>query len=297
MSAIHHSVFEAAVRVAGEALYWKRSLKRILRTSGVSQKVVTQYEHLTKYQILREVWDRLDGVGDKGVKVQKRIVAQLANLDSPEPQADQRSGQAALEDLRRVSRAYGLLVDPHEQARKHEREKRKQEAEERGERERRLKELLDRFLKLHQEQNVQRRGYEFERLLADLFRLYELDFKGSYRTEIDQVDGALSFDSFTYLLEARWRQQPAVEADLVQLSGKVERRIEATRGIFISMAGFRPEVVDLYRLSRGQRLIFVDGQDLALILEDWVELPEALRVKVSAASVDGEPLLQLRSLI
>lgn len=33
------------------------------------------------------------------------------------------------------------------------------------------------------------------------------------------------------------------------------------------------------------------------MLEDWIELPEALRVKVSAASVDGEPLLQLRSLI
>lgn len=297
MSAIHHSVFEATVRVAGEALYWKRSLKRILRTSGVTEKVVTQYEDLTKYQILREVWARLDNAGSRGLKVQKNIVAHLANLDAPEEKADQRAGKEAIAELQRLSKAYGLLVDPDQLTRKRAQEERQRKADEKSRREMELGRLLQRFRDLHDEQDARARGYEFERMLADLFRLYEIEFKGSYKTEIDQVDGALKFDSFTYLLEARWRKEAAVEADLSLLHSKVARRIDATRGIFISMMGFRSEVVDLYRLSRGQKLVFIDGQDLAFILEDRVELPDALRAKISAASIDGEPYLQLSSLI
>lgn len=43
--------------------------------------------------------------------------------------------------------------------------------------------------------------------------------------------------------------------------------------------------------------MLVDGQDIALILEGRIELPDALRAKVEAASVDGEPYLQLSTII
>lgn len=297
MDAIPHSVFEAAVRVAGETLYWKRSLRRILRTSGVKEAAIIRYENLSKYQILRGVWDQLDKAGPRGLKVQKSIVAALANLDGPEPQADERAGKEALVELRRLSQANGLLVDPDEQARKARRDETARRAEERDEREKRLSALNSAFAEMHRETNVQARGYAFERLLADLFRMYELEFNSSYKTEIDQIDGAVQFEAFTYLLEARWRSQPAVESDLSQLTSKVRRRIEATRGIFVSMAGFRSEVVQLYRLSQEQRLVLVDGQDLALILEGRIELPDALRAKVESASVDGDPYLQLATLV
>lgn len=297
VSVIPHSVFEAAVRVAGETLYWKRSLKRLLRTAGVSEGAIVQYEHLTKYQILREVWARLDSAGPRGLKVQKAIVGALANLDAPEPQADERAGREALDDLRRLSQAHGLLVDPDERARENRRQEAVQRAGERDTRAQRLAALRASFRDLHSQTNPQARGYAFEKLLADLFRTYELDFDGSYKTEVDQVDGALKFEAFTYLLEARWRSAPAVESDLVQLAGKVRRRIESTRGLFVSMAGFRPEVVELYKLSHDQRLVLVDGQDLALIFESRIELPDALRAKVHAASVDGQPFLPLASMI
>lgn len=297
MSAVPHSVFEAVVRVAGEALYWKRSLRRILRTSGVAEAAVRRYEHLSKYQILRGVWGELDSVGARGLKVQKNIVAALANLDAPEAQADQRAGKEALDDLRRLSQAHGLLIDPDEQALKARREDAARRVDERDERERRLTALSATFASLHQETNTQARGYAFERLLAELFRVYELEFVGSYKTDVDQIDGAVQFEAFTYLVEARWRSQPAVESDLSQLTGKVRRRIESTRGIFVSMAGFRPEVAQMYRLSHEQRLVLVDGQDLALILERRVELPDALRAKVASASVDGEPYLRLATVI
>lgn len=88
-----------------------------------------------------------------------------------------------------------------------------------------------------------------------------------------------------------------MESDFSQLTGKVRRRIESTRGIFVSMAGFRLEVAQMYRLSHELRLVLVDGQDLALILERRVELPDALRAKVASTSVDGEPYLRLATVI
>lgn len=297
MSAVPHSVFEAAVRVAGETLYWKRSLRRILRTSGVAEAAVRRHEHLSKYQILRGVWGELDSAGARGLKVQKNIVTALANLDAPEAQADQQVGKEALDDLRRLSLAHDLLVDPDAQARKTRREDAARRVLEHDEREKRLATLATTFADLHREANTQARGYAFERLLAELFRMYELEFVGSYKTDVDQIDGAVQFEAFTYLVEARWRRQAAVESDLSQLTGKVRRRIESTRGIFVSMAGFRPEVAQMYRLSHEQRLVLVDGQDLALILEGRVELPDALRAKVASASVDGEPYLRLATIL
>jgi Restriction endonuclease len=110
------------------------------------------------------------------------------------------------------------------------------------------------------------------------------------------IDGAVTLDAFTYLIEARWRQSPASDSDLGGLSHKVERRIDATRGLFISMAGFRPEAVDLYRRPKNNRLVLLDGADVTLILEGRIDFVEALREKVRAASVQGDPFVPLWTL-
>lgn len=296
MISIPLDVFEAAVRVAGDALYWKSSLRHIFRTSGVSENAATRYEQLSKYQAMRTAWDELERVGSRGRIVQKNIVQALANLEKPDPKADQQVGMRAIEELRRLAKRTQLLVDPEELKRQQRKDSRDAAAETRAFRTQRLANLRSQFQTLHGETNTQSRGYAFEKLLAELFRTYEFDFTGSYKTDIDQVDGALVLDGFTYLMEARWRQHPAVEVDLAGLSNKASRRIHATRAIFISMAGFRPEVVAQYRLAHESRLILLDGEDLALIFEGRVELPDALRAKTHAASVDGEPHLRLATI-
>lgn len=296
MTSIPLDVFEAAVRVAGEALFWKSSLRHIFRASGVSENAATRYEQLSKYQAMRTAWDDLDRVGSRGRVVQKNIIQALANLEKPDPKVDQQVGMRAIEELRRLAKRSQLLVDPEELKRQQRVDAVSAAADSRASRTERLAELKRQFQDLHRESNTQTRGYAFEKLLADLFRTYEFDFTGSYKTEIDQVDGALVLDGFTYLIEARWRLQPAVEVDLAGLSNKASRRIHATRAIFISMAGFRSEVVAQYRLAHDSRLILIDGEDLALIFEGRVELPDALRAKTHAASVDGEPHLRLATI-
>jgi hypothetical protein len=297
VDAVPFPVFEAAVRVAGEALHYKDSLKQIMRNAGVSENGYARYSDLSKYQIFRNVWDDLNNAGARGRTVQRNLIDALANLDGPHDKApDPTAGRRAIEDLRRLATQARLLVHPEDLARQKRRQAAAAATQQVSAKRDELAALNDTFRRLHSEADKQRRGYALERLLSALFRLGELEYHGSYKTETDQIDGAVTLDSFTYLIEARWRQVPAADADLGGLAHKVERRIDATRGLFISMAGFRQEAIDLYRLAKDNRLILMDGADLAWILDARIDLSEALRVKVRAASIQGEPFVSLSSL-
>lgn len=297
MEPIPLSVFEAAVQVAGSALHFKSSLKQLLRNSGVSANGAERYSHLTKYQIFRSTWDDLDRAGTRGRKVQYRLITELANLDKPDTKVpDLAAGQRAIADLRRLAQQANLLVAPEDLARAERRKAAATAVAESTSKREQLAALNDRFQTLHRQSNKQRRGYDLEKLLAALFRWAELDYHGSYKTETDQIDGAVTLDSFTYLIEARWREEVAVATDLVAFADKVEHRIDATRGLFVSMAGFRPTAVDRYRRAKENRLVLLDGGDLAWILEGRVDFTEALRAKVRAASIQGDPYVSVHSL-
>lgn len=290
------SVFEAAVQVAGSALHYKSSLKQLLRNSGVSENGAERYSDLTKYQIFRNTWGDLDRAGMPGRRVQQRLVAALANLDKPDPNVpDVAAGQRAIADLRRQAQQANLLVAPEDLARNERRKTAATAAAETISKRAQLAALNKTFHTLHGQSDKQRRGYDLEKLLAALFRWAELDYHGSYRTETDQIDGAIILDSFTYLIEARWRDEVAVATDLAAFADKVERRIDATRGLFISMAGFRPAAVDRYRQSKENRLVLCDGSDLAWILEGRFDFTDALRAKVRAASIQGDPYVSVHS--
>ena len=293
MEPVPLSVFEAAVAVAGGALHWKSSLRQIFRSSGLSENACNRYDSLSKYQAMRTAWDELNGQGPKGRVVQHRLVRALANIDHPDPKCNQEMGSRAIVELRRLARQAEILVSPEDAARQQRRAAAKAAAQKRDSRRDRLAVLRRSFNDLHSEKNKQKRGYDFEKLLGDLFRLYELEYNGSYKTETDQVDGLVVFQSFTYLIEARWRDVAAVENDLAVLTSKAERRIDATRGLFISMAGYRDEVVRLYRMAKGSRLILVSGEDLAFVFEGRIELPDALADKERAAAQFGEPYHRL----
>lgn len=297
MEPIPLSVFEAAVQVAGSALHYKSSLKRLMRNSGVSANGTERYADLTKYQMFRSTWDDLDRAGARGRKVQHQLITALANLDKPDPNVpDIAAGQRAIDELRRLAQQENLLVSPEDLARAERRQAAATAAAESASKREQLAALNDRFQALHSHPDRQRRGYDLEKLLAALFQWAELDYHGSYKTETDQIDGAVTLDSFTYLIEVRWREDVAVAADLAVFADKVERRIDATRGMFISMAGFRPTAVDRYRQAKENRLVLLDGGDLAWILEGRFDLTDALRAKVRAASIQGDPYVPVYNL-
>jgi len=234
----------------------------------------------------------LDGRGPDGRRVLLMVITELANMTKPHPSVeDKGAGRAALADLREAATARRILQDP-EAARRSERAHRQQQAADaRDRRSTILTALSERVSELRTStSNAQGRGYELERILAELFAVFEMTYRPSYRRAHEQVDGAFDHRGFHYLVEARWRTHAPDFGDLADFKGKVDGKLESTRGMFLSMAGFDDGIVSYFMNRAGgtrNNLILFDGQDLMAVLEQSIDFAEALDYKIAKAAQEG----------
>ena len=148
----------------------------------------------------------------------------------------------------------------------------------------RLSELRDQFLSLEQSpDNPQRRGYEFQDFLNALFELWDLYPRAAYSLTYEQIDGAFTFRTDDYILEARWWAEPLGPKELNDFKVKVDGKARNTLGLCVSVRGFTEGAIE--RHSGGQTpLILMDGTDLMPILEGRIELTEVLARKTATRS-------------
>jgi len=288
---------EAIVQACGTVFWYKRPLKALFVRSGVPAALVEQYEEASKFIITRQVLAELDQRGEAGARVQVQIARELAAMRTVSDPDNREAGLRALADLRAVAMAEGIIDDPEGEARartKQHRAAAAQRHEVAEARARGLNELREMFMTLATREDLaQERGYDLEDLLARLFKLHDIAYQPPYRKgTVEQTDGFFTFNSFQYLVEARWRKNPPDLGQLTAFSGKVRRKIDSTRGLFVSVAGFRQEV-----LNEGGsdllNLILMDGEDLALILEGRISLIEALQLKLDKAAQEGRIFYRL----
>ena len=266
-------------------------------TCGVPSVLYDRFSDESKYKIARHLLSELDSLGDKGHTIQRRILTELSKLRNlPDENApDRDAGLNALRKLKQLAVDHKLIV-LEARATAHNRAaetRRHQEAL--AARADKLRELHEKFSRLVTSTgSPQARGYSLEGILAELFALHELQYRRSYRTNTEQIDGSFQFRGFDYLVEARWRQNPPGEADLATLKTKVDKKITSTRGLFVSIAGFRPEVVTEFTRGVSSNIILMDGSDLSLILEGHVSLTDALTIKIEKAAQEGIIYVPLR---
>lgn len=132
----------------------------------------------------------------------------------------------------------------------------------------------------------QRRGYALERILAELSRLSCLETTEAFRVNGEQVDGAVKFDGEHYLIEAKWQERSASNEPVYQFAGKVAGKLYG-RGLFISVNGFSPEVIRSLVVGKEIQTLFVDGEDLILVLEGHLTFRDMVDRKVKAGQTKG----------
>jgi hypothetical protein len=159
----------------------------------------------------------------------------------------------------------------------------------------RLEQLQKEFFGLISEV-PQRRGYRLEKLLRELFELFDLDPKASFRLVGEQIDGAFTFEAIDYLLEAKWQDQLVSIQDLDAFSGKLTRKLENTLGLFLSINGFSEDGVRAH--STGRRLmLLMDGSDLMAVLEGRIDLVQLLLRKRRAAAQTGNIYVKIHEIM
>jgi acetyl esterase/lipase len=303
--ALPEAVRTAVVQVCRDAFYYRDDVRSLFVGAGVPPGLYDRYDSLenSKAKIARFVLNDLQSLGANGQTVQRKIVEELCHMDRPHPDApDQERGRAALVELKRAATSLRILVDPDEADRKRRRAQADQQQRARQQRQERLGALRTQFFDLliaqpRTQAERQRRGYDLEQLLADLFEAYDLSYRRPYRAPHEQVDGSFHFRGFTYTVEAKWEALPPTFGDLVKFKANVDGKLDSTRGLFVSMASFDDNQLEHFlQMPRGGRnnVILVDAQDLIAIFEGRITLPDALIAKIDAAEQEGRPWYPVR---
>lgn len=205
------------------------------------------------------------------------------------------AAKAAVEALRKLMGSHDALIA--EQQIMDERRHKAHEATLRNNAVReKLEQLNKEYLILSTSRDHQGRGYQLEKILRELFELFDLDPRASFKIVGEQIDGAFTFESTDYLFEGKWQQQLVVASDLDSLAGKLNRKLDNTLGLFLSINGFSEDGVTAH--SSGRRMmLLMDGSDLMAVLEGRINLVQLLLRKRRAASQTGNIYLRIQDVL
>lgn len=131
-----------------------------------------------------------------------------------------------------------------------------------------------------------KRGYELERILQDLSKLSNLEVTEPFRVNGEQIDGAVKFEGEHYIIEAKWQERESANEPVYQFAGKVEGKMYG-RGLFVSINGFSPNVIQSLVAGKTIRTMFIDGGDIMMVLECYLSFSEMIDKKVKAAQTKG----------
>lgn len=151
----------------------------------------------------------------------------------------------------------------------------------------RLEDLKARFLSIATNENHHERGYDLEKLLNDLFILFDLDPKSSFKITGEQIDGAFTFDNQDYLLESKWQKKQLSASDLYEFGGKISGKLKNTLGLYISLEGFSNDCLKVESPIL-KSMILLDGLDLMMVLDGRIKLNDLIYLKRRHASQTGE---------
>lgn len=193
-----------------------------------------------------------------------------------------KTAKQAVENLRKHTKGYIQKTKEQEEA-----QKRKTETETKIIQNKSLSDelnkLKERFNKLATLKDLQKRGFELEKFLYDLFLLYELEPKGSFKNYGEQIDGAFTFQGTDFLLEAKWKKQ-VDRGELATFCYKVETKFKTAVGLMVTIDGLTSEAIS----PDFKSIIIMDGFDIMTILEGRVSFTDLLFRKRRKAIETGK---------
>lgn len=142
----------------------------------------------------------------------------------------------------------------------------------------------------------QERGFRFEKLIKNLFEIFNLAPRSSFRLVGEQIDGSFLFQGETYLVEATWQSERIGQGKLLTFSGKVGGKAQWARGLLISNSGFSLDALEAFTRGKPTNIICMDGLDLYYILEGKLDFCSVLERKVRRAAETNQAYVSVREL-
>ncbi|MFJ9132658.1 hypothetical protein ACIRRT_06270 [Streptomyces sp. NPDC102256] len=149
--------------------------------------------------------------------------------------------------------------------------------------------LKEGFLVLNSDPDPQGRGRTFESFLNEIFALFDMYPRAAYSLDREQIDGAFTFDTDDYILEAKWLKGPVSREQLDVFAKKIERKGKNALGLHVSVNGFTSDGLEEY--DSGSPFITMDGSDIFMVIDARVPLDDLFRRKKRHVNETGSCFL------
>jgi hypothetical protein len=263
--------------------FWRKTpLRNYLRRMGVPQDWLgaIPYE-VTKRDLLSEIIRRLEE-SSEGRVVLNKLMRELAEQTTFPDLINQEESKRMIEEATRAVAALKAVVaeaDRDLKAEKDEvaaKERAAKEAEERRAARGTLESFKASFEKLGVEQlGTQAGGYAFEKWFFDLVVFFDLEHRRPYRAENRQIDGSITLQGTTYIVELKFEKGQTDVHDTAIFLKKVKDKSDNTMGIMLSASGFNQGAID-DASGGGSPLLLLDAMHLYLIFSGQMTLDEVI---------------------
>jgi hypothetical protein len=298
-----------ALREALRHIHWyKNDLRRFLLTLelpiGLVDKQPWHDPKEYKVRIAGNVIDSLLAMGVDGLGPMRRLIKAVLDIPDFDHLLRLEDGAAKVQTARKNVESLRACVYRHDRD-FHRREKSKGERKHTPQtastvrtapNQAELTRLNDLYTKVASNPNYQERGRQFQSFLTVLFDSHDLHPRGTFRLEGQEIDGAFEFDNTQFLLEAKWEKDRIGNQPLESFSRRVEKRLENTLGLFISLNGYTTDGMKALKQGTRPSIILMDGEDLAYVLQGLVDLTDLLKRKIRYAAQFGEPFFPVRQM-
>jgi restriction endonuclease Mrr len=280
-----------------QAFWYKPSFRMFLQQHGISDNALAQWHNdQTKRDFIMWLWPRLvkDEKGQNAILAMARSLAEMKHFPDLERKEDTRiripEAKEAVRRLREVVIAINETIRETQEA-----ERRRRATQEEMTihlvAQQSLEKLQNSLADITAQLGTQTGGYAFERWFYDLAVYFELDARPGYKAEGRQIDGAITIEGTTFLLETKFTKEPIDSPEIDTFMAKIESKADNTMGLFISMSGFSEGAKRTASKQRTPMLLLDYSHIYNLILRGVMTLPQVVsRIKRHASQTGSSCL-------
>lgn len=269
-----------------KAIWFKGSLRLFLTQHQISESAIAQWQSdQSKRDFVAWLWPRLvrDEKGQNAILAMARSLAEMNHFPDLERKEDTK--QRIPEAVVAVNRLKSAVAEINETIRetKASEARRKAAMEDTSRRQaaqQSLEKLQTALNGLTTKIGTQQGGYEFERWIYDLAIYFELEARPGYNAAGRQIDGAITIEGTTFLVEAKLVNEPIGSPDIDIFMAKIESKADNTMGLFVSLSGFNESAKKTASKNRTPMLLLDSDHIFNLVMRGVMTFPQVVsRIK------------------
>jgi hypothetical protein len=283
------------------SVMWKKNdLTSALKNCNFNQKDLSGLNNQhSKSEIIDIAFNNLSCREDRGATQMKSVIEMLINWSDFESYYWNNGTLKKEQALKKIDNLKKILAKKTEQDQELQNKKEREEKIKKEQQKPKL--LLDlnkRFLELCKMYELsQKRGYELEKLLHDIFVFFEIDVCKAFKLAGEQIDGSFNFKNQNYIFEAKWQSTSDAVNSLYTFAYKIESNTMYPRGVFFSISGYSEESIQIITKNKKPSLILIDSADLIAVLEGRITMSDLLSKKIEYAQTRGNIYVNIYQLI